>query len=147
MAHLTLYPKNNVFNRDPFSLARELMGWDPTPARTNRESAFLVRFDVRETEAAYVISADVPGVNDENIDLAIDGNRLTISGKREATETKEGENYHLFERSFGQFSRTFAMPKEADADNISADLKNGVLTVTIGKREQAKPRKISIKNG
>ncbi len=144
---LALRTNNNaprVVARDPFAFARNLFAWDPlfsgTPA-----SAFSPTFEVKETTEAFVLKADLPGVEEKDLDIAVHNGVMTVSGSRQAEDRKEGESYALYERQFGSFSRSFALPEVADGDRIDAELKNGVLTLTIGKRAEAKPRKIAIK--
>ncbi len=130
--------------RDPFAMARDLFAWDPfgdqRPAAT-----FAPTFEVKETAEAYVVRADVPGVKEENVDVSLHNGILAISGARAAEERKEGETYFLYERQYGTFSRSFALPETADGDKVDAKLDNGVLTVTIGKRAEAKPKKIALR--
>ncbi|MEZ4361984.1 MAG: Hsp20/alpha crystallin family protein [Kofleriaceae bacterium] len=128
--------------RDPFALARELFAWDPY-ART--ASAFSPTFDVKETAEAFVVRADLPGVEEKDVDVSIHNGVLTVTGARQSEERKEGESYYLYERQFGSFSRSFALPDSADAEKVEAHLREGVLTLSIGKRAEAKPRKISLK--
>ena len=129
--------------RDPFSIARELLSWDPfysgRPA-----SAFSPSFEVKETTDAFVLKADLPGVAEADLDIAVHNNVLTVSGSRSADERKEGESYALYERQFGSFSRSFQLPDMADGERIEAKLDRGVLTLTIGKKAEAKPRKIAV---
>jgi HSP20 family protein len=130
--------------RDPFSMARELLSWDPffgaRPA-----TAFSPSFEVKETTDSFVLKADLPGVLESDLDVAIHNNVLTVSGARQAEERKEGESYALYERQFGSFSRSFSLPDMADNERIEAKLENGVLTLMIGKKAEAKPRKIALK--
>lgn len=130
--------------RDPFSLARELLTWDPF-FTARPVSAFSPAFEVKETNNAFVLKADVPGVEEKDLDINVHNNVLTVSGSRQAEERKEGESYALYERQYGSFSRSFALPDLADGESIEASLDNGVLTLTIGKKAEAMPRKISIK--
>jgi HSP20 family protein len=129
--------------RDPFSIARELLSWDPfysgRPA-----SAFSPPFEVKETTEAFVLRADLPGVAEADLDVAVHNNVLTVSGSRAAEERKDGESYALYERQFGSFSRSFQLPDQADGERIEAKLDRGVLTLTIGKKAEAKPRKIAV---
>lgn len=127
--------------RDPFALAREFFAWDPY-ART--ASAFAPTFDVKETADAFVVRADLPGVSEKDVDVSVHNGVLTITGARQAEEKKEGESFYLYERQFGSFSRSFALPDTADAERIDAKLANGVLELSIGKRAEAKPRKIAL---
>jgi HSP20 family protein len=134
----------NKVSRDPYLLARELLGWDPF-FNARPASAFAPSFEVKETTEAFVIKADVPGVDENDLDVAVHNGTLTVSGHRSAEERRDGESYALYERQYGSFSRSFALPDMADGERIDAKLENGVLTLTIGKRAEAKPRKISIK--
>jgi HSP20 family protein len=129
--------------RDPLSIARELLSWDPFTGRP--ASAFSPAFSVKETTDAFVLKADLPGVADADLDIAVHNNILSVSGSRQAEERKEGETYALYERQFGSFTRSFQLPEMADGDRIDAKLDAGVLTLTIGKRAEAKPRKIALK--
>lgn len=132
-------------SRDPYLLARELLGWDPFFATTRPASAFVPAFEVKETSDSFVLRADVPGVDEKDLDINIHNGVLTVSGSRQAEERKEGESFALYERQFGSFSRSFALPDMADGERVDAQLNNGVLTLSIAKKAEAKPRKISIK--
>ncbi len=131
--------------RSPYSLARELLGWDPFFTSGRPASAFSPTFEVKETNEAFVLKADVPGVEEKDLDVAIHDSVLTVSGSRSAEERKEGESYALYERQYGSFTRSFALPDIADGERVDAKLEHGVLTLTIAKKAEAKPRKISIK--
>ena len=127
---------------DPFLLARELFGWEPYVART--APAFAPAFEVKETQDAYVLKADVPGVDEKDLDIAFHNGVLTVSGARKAEEREDGARYSLYERRYGAFTRSFALPDLADGERIDAKLEHGVLTLTIAKRAEAKPRKIAL---
>ena len=131
---------NRVLARDPYSIARELLNWDPFFSG-RPTSAFSPAFEVKETTDSFVLRADLPGVDEKDLDIAVHNGVLTVSGVRSAEERKDGENYMLYERQYGSFSRSFALPETADGDRIEASLKNGVLALTIAKRAEAKPRK------
>jgi HSP20 family protein len=138
---------------DPFTLARDLLRWDPyreggsvlsRPLSGRAIMRFAPSFEVKEREDAFVLSADLPGLRDEDVQVTLHGNVLTVSGTRSAEDRKEGETYYLYERQYGTFSRSFTLPDSANGDSISADLSAGVLTLVIPKKEETKPRKISI---
>ena len=130
--------------RDPYSLARELLNWDPFFS-ARPASAFAPSFEVKETPDSFVLHADVPGVEEKDLDVAVHNGVLTVRGSRQAEERKDGESYAIYERQYGSFSRSFALPDLADGERIEAKLDNGVLTLSIAKKAQAKPRKIEIK--
>ena len=129
---------------------RDLMGWDPfaemLPSAGRDVASFTPRFEVKETKDAYLFKADLPGVHEKDLELTLNGNRLTVSGKREAEERNEGDTWYAYERSYGTFSRSFTLPEGADADHAEADLKNGVLTISVAKKPESQPRKIALKN-
>jgi HSP20 family protein len=133
-----------VTRRDPYSLARDLLGWDPFFS-DRQASAFVPAFEVKETNDSFVLKADLPGVDEKDLDVALHNGVLTVSGSRQSEERKEGESYALYERQYGSFSRSFSLPDMADGERIDAQLVNGVLTLTVAKKAEAKPRKISIK--
>jgi HSP20 family protein len=136
---------NTARYRDPFAVARDLLGWDPFYTSSSRPSAFAPAFEVKETTEAFVVKADLPGLTEADIDINVHNNVLTVTGARQAEERKDGESYTLYERQFGSFSRSFSLPDLADGEKIEAKLDAGVLTLTIGKKAEAKPRKIALK--
>jgi HSP20 family protein len=102
--------------------------------------------DVREDEGHFYVDADVPGFSKEEIDITLEDNVLTIQGEKNVEkETKDKEGYHIHERRAGSFSRKVQLPSTADQNKVQAALKDGVLTVTVDKREELKPRKIEVK--
>jgi HSP20 family protein len=131
---------------EPFGLMRNLMRWDPFRdiEFPEMQSAYLPSFDIKETAQGFVFIADLPGVKQEDLDINLTGSRLTVTGKREPEERKEGENFFATERSFGGFSRTFSLPEGVDPNAVVAELKNGVLILTVPKVPEVQPRKISI---
>jgi HSP20 family protein len=135
---------------DPFRMMDALLRWDPFRGDwggVGQNLEFVPRFDVKETQDAYVINADLPGVKDEELNVSLNGNLLTISGTREEEHREEGESYYAMERSQGRFARSFTMPDGVDAESATADLKQGVLTVRIPKKPEAQPKRIAIGKG
>ncbi|MEO6776735.1 MAG: Hsp20/alpha crystallin family protein [Kofleriaceae bacterium] len=137
-------PTPKQATRDPYSLARELLGWDPFFG-SRQVSAFAPTFEVKETTEAFVIQADLPGVAEKDLDINVHHGVLSVAGHRDAEERKEGETYALYERQFGSFTRSFQLPDIADGERIDAQLANGVLRLSIPKKADAKPRKIELK--
>ncbi len=105
--------------------------------------------DIYETENELVLKADLPEVAEKDIDIHIENNMLTVRGERKFEQKVKEENYLRVERSYGSFSRSFSLPNTVDTDAIKAEYKNGVLTVTMPKRAESKPKqvKISTSNG
>jgi HSP20 family protein len=134
---------------EPFKVMRDLMGWDPFAEMlpsVGREIGFTPRFEVKETKDAYVFKADLPGIEEKDLELTLTGNRLTVSGKREAEERRENETYYTWERSYGTFARSFTLPEGGDFGHAEAELKNGVLSIVVPKTPEHMPRKIALKS-
>jgi len=85
-------------------------------------------------DEAYVISIELPGVDEKDIELTISDNILTVKGEKKFTREEEGDTWYFSERQYGMFARSFRLPADADADHVDADLKDGVLTVTVPKK-------------
>ena len=100
--------------------------------------------DIKEQEKQFVISADIPGVDPDNIDVHMEKGMLTIKGERDSEKKTEREGYKRIEREHGVFYRRFTMPEGVDAEAINAKTTNGVLTITIPKKEQLQARKIKV---
>ncbi len=132
------------YARDPFTFARDLLGWDPF-GDLRPAAVFSPSFEVKETPEQFLVRADLPGVEEKDVDVSLHNGVLSISGSRTSEQRKEGEAYYVHERQYGSFSRSFALPDTADGDRVDASLTSGVLTVTIGKRTEVKPRKIAFK--
>jgi HSP20 family protein len=130
--------------RDPFAVARDLLSWDPFFGG-RQTSVFTPAFEVKETSEAFILTADVPGVAEQDLDITINNGVLSVSGVRHAEERKDGESFQLYERQYGSFTRSFSLPDLADGERVEAKLEHGVLTLTIAKRAEAKPRKIALK--
>ncbi len=137
---------------DPFSAFRDFMRWDPfreiAPMQTmDRRSEFDAAFEVKETKEGYLFKADVPGIREEDLNINLTGNRLTISGKREEEKQQEHETYFSYERSYGTFTRSFTLPEGVEAEKVMANLKDGVLTILVPKKPEAQPKKVAIRAG
>ena len=100
--------------------------------------------DIYEVDGALVLKAELPGMQREDIDVNIENNTLTIRGERKLDTAIKQENFHRVERAYGSFVRSFSVPNTVDAAKVAAEYKNGVLSVTLPVREEAKPRTINI---
>jgi HSP20 family protein len=100
--------------------------------------------DIYETENELVLKADVPEVDPKDIDVRVENQTLTISGERKFEQENSSKGFHRLERSYGNFVRSFAVPNTFDTDHIAADFKNGVLSVSLPKKEAAKPRQVKV---
>lgn len=118
--------------------------WSPWPENTGLSLA-APRMDMTETDEELALSFELPGVNADDVNISVSGNVLTLRGEKgEAKEEKHGE-YTYRERIFGSFSRSVQLPTSVNADKVDATFKDGVLTVKLAKRAEAKPRKIAVR--
>ena len=100
--------------------------------------------DIFETEHELVVKADLPDVDPKDLDIRVENNVLTIRGERKFEKKVSEENYLRVERAYGAFARSFSLANTVNSENIKADYQNGVLTLTIPKREEAKPKQIKV---
>ena len=100
--------------------------------------------DIFETENEWVLKADLPEVRLEEVDIQIENSTLTLKGERKFQKGENGKGYHRVERSYGAFARYFTLPDTVDSEKVRADYSQGVLTVTLPKKEIAKPRTIKV---
>jgi HSP20 family protein len=100
--------------------------------------------NILEKKDAIVITADLPGLKGEDVDVTVDNGVLTIRGERRLEEVSEGETYHRVERVYGVFERTFTLPNSVDVARIDAKFRNGEMVVTLPKREESKPRAVKV---
>ena len=136
---------NNPFlsaSADPFRLFEDTVNQvfnQPSTARP-----WTPAVDIQETENEVVLKADLPDVNEKEIDIRIEDGTLSLKGERKFNkETKEG-GFHRIERSYGSFARYFALPDSVNPEAVRAEYKNGVLTVSLAKKEAAKPKQIKV---
>ena len=107
--------------------------------------AWVPAINILEKDDVMVISADLPGLRPEDVEVTVDQGALTIRGERQLEEAQEGETYHRVERLYGMFERTFTLPNSIDVEKIEARFANGEMVLTLPKREEAKPRSVKIK--
>ncbi len=127
---------NRVFGRplarlEPNSEMLTMVDWTPSA-------------DISETDTAYLIKAEIPGVNKEDVKVTIENGMLTIQGERKMEKEEKGKKFHRIERSYGSFMRSFRVPEDADESAVKAEFKDGVLNVTLGKSAKAKPKSINV---
>ncbi len=101
--------------------------------------------DVVEKDGNLILRAELPGVDQKDIELKLEGNVLTLKGERKLEHEENRDNYRRIESSYGAFARSFTLPESVERDKIRADYKNGVLTVTIPQKPESKPREIAVK--
>jgi HSP20 family protein len=141
------------FGFDPFERMRELMRFDPLEEMGRmlggREQTwgFVPAFEVKETKDAYIFKADLPGVQEKDVDITLTGDRLTIGGKRELEKEEDSDRFYAYERSFGSFSRSFTLPEGVDTEHCNAEMKDGVLSLRLPKKPEVQPKRIQLGGG
>ena len=100
--------------------------------------------DIFENGDNLVLKAELPGVNPDDVEIRVEDNTLYLKGERKFEKEVKEQNYHRVERSYGTFTRTFSLPNSVDSDKVGAEYKDGVLTLTMPKKEEAKPKTIKI---
>lgn len=100
--------------------------------------------DISETDSAYLIKGEIPGVKKEDVKVTIQDGMLTIQGERRQEKEEKGKKFHRIECSYGSFARSFRVPSDADENSVKAEFKDGMLNVTLAKSEKAKPKSINV---
>lgn len=144
----------NIIRWDPFrdlATLRERMNRFFEEAYTSRgeekdmiASSWNPSVDIYETENELVLKAEVPGVDENDIELKIEDSTLTLKGERKFEKETKEENYHRLERSYGSFYRSFTLPRNIDQDKIKAESENGILKITMPKKAELKPKTVKI---
>src|SRR5687767_7793128 len=144
----------SMIKYDPFRELRNLQDemtrlfTGPRPSEFNREEmthgAWAPSVDIWEDKDRLNLEAELPGMNREDFEISVENNVITLRGERKFEKKTEGENYHRVERSYGSFTRSFTLPQSVTADGATADFEDGILRVSLPKREETKARKIEI---
>ncbi len=139
-------PFNDI--RKSFDLVNAIMNTIGEQTATQEQNVvdFRPKVNTRETEDAYHIEVELPGVKKKDVDISVDGNILTISGERNVRDEVKDEDYHKVESRYGLFSRSFTLPEKVDISNIEAEFVNGILEIAIPKlKVDTSSKKIEIK--
>ncbi|MBZ5495326.1 MAG: Hsp20/alpha crystallin family protein [Acidobacteriia bacterium] len=132
-----IWPETTSFFEDFFN--------DPFLSSVTRPSErWLPAVDILEKEGNLILRAEVPGVNEKDIDLKLEGNVLILKGEKKLENEEERNNYHRMESFYGSFTRSFTLPDSVDRDHIKADYKNGILVITIPQKPEVRPREIPV---
>ncbi len=110
-------------------------------------AVFFPALEISEDEKNFIVSVELPGVKEDDIDVRIKDNMLIISGEKKQEEAKEGQTFYLVERRYGKFERVINLPTNVDVDNVEAKFENGILTLTLPKKPKDEGKKIQIKKG
>ena len=136
-------PTTAYVAREPFSRLLDTFFGDLQGEEVSNRG-WVPPVDIHETEEGYKLHAELPGLTKGDINITLENNVLRLSGERKFEKDVKRESYHRVERTYGAFSRAFALPQQVNSEGVQAAFENGVLTVTVPKAEQAKPRKITI---
>jgi len=117
------------------------------PEQSLVSANFIPPVDVFEDDHTITLQVELPGIKENDLNVRLDNNVLTISGERKFENEDRKDNFHRIERSYGRFTRAFTLPGSADPENVNAEFENGVLKVTVPKREESKSRQIKIGAG
>jgi len=157
MARHSLMPlAGNVISRDPFwSLQRSMNklfedAFRGSPAVGDAGDLYSVmpQLNISETDREFRVTAELPGVAEKDVDVTLDDDVLTIRGEKKLEKREEKENYHVVERSYGQFQRSIRVPHSVKGEQVQARVENGVLTIVLPKNQaQEKARHIEVKGG
>jgi HSP20 family protein len=131
--------------QDEMSRLLERTFEDTSLAQWQPSAAWSLAVDVAENDDAFIVTASVPGMKPDDLDITITDNVLTIKGEYKADEAIEEKNYHIRERRYGSFGRSITLPVSVNVDDVDAGFENGVLTLTVPKAEELKPRRITVK--
>jgi HSP20 family protein len=144
----------NIIRWDPFrdlATLRERMNRLFEEAYSSRgeekdmvSSAWNPSVDIYEKENEIVLKAEVPGIDENDIEIKIEDNTITLNGERKFEKETKEENYHRIERSYGSFYRSFTLPQNINQDKIKAESENGILKITMPKKAELKPKKVKI---
>ena len=108
---------------------------------------FVPPVDIYEDEQGITLKMEVPGVAQENLNINLENNTLTVSGERKFEKNEKEENFHRIERRYGSFTRSFTLPNTVDAEKVNAGYENGILSIQLAKKAEAKPKQIKISVG
>jgi HSP20 family protein len=120
------------------------MAWNREIGEELREGVWQPLVDIYEDENSVIIKAEVPDIDQKDIEVRIEENTLTLKGERKHSSEVKKENYHRVERYYGQFQRSFSLPHSIDQEGVKASCEKGVLTIILPKREEIKPKQINV---
>ncbi len=134
---------------DPF---RELASFfenftEPTGKDQLTAGTFVPPVDVYEDEHNLVLKLEIPGINEEDLDVQVENSTLTVKGERKFEKEEKEENFHRIERRYGSFQRSFRLPNTINTENVEAHYDKGILKIALGKRAEAKPKQIKVGAG
>jgi HSP20 family protein len=152
--NLSLWKRRSPVNSDLARLRDEMdrtfdrffsEPWGMLEPKLLRTEGWYPAIDVSESDAEVTVRAELPGIAAKDLDIEVTGTTLTISGKKEECEEKKGEDFYQSERRFGSFRRVIDLPETVDADKVTAEAENGVVTIHVARKPGIKPKRIEVK--
>lgn len=142
----------SMIKYDPFrdlrnlqdEMTRLFVGVAPRGREEMARGSWIPSVDIFEDKDRLVLEVDLPGLNRDDFEISVENNVITLSGERKFEKKVEGDNYHRIERSYGSFSRSFTLPQTVTAEGAAAEFENGILSVSLPKRQETKAIKIEI---
>lgn len=141
----SLLPTISSFQNEMNRMLDRFFDGDSVSRSRADAGVWLPPIDVSETADKIVIKAEIPGIDPKEINISIEDNILLIKGEKKEEKEDKGKNYYRMERSYGGFSRAIALPPSVDIDKVTAECTNGVLEISVQKKEEVKPKQISVK--
>jgi HSP20 family protein len=144
MAIITWDPFRDLVTREKMNLIFEDAFTSRGEEKDMVASTWTPSVDIHENENELVLSAEIPGIEDKDIEIKLENNNLSFQGERKIEKETKEENYHRIERSYGSFYRSFTLPRSVNQDSIKAEYDNGVLRISMPKKPELKPKKVKV---
>jgi len=141
---ITRWDPFRELNQLQSTLNRVFQGYNRGDDELTTTTSFVPAVDIYEDEHNITLKMEVPGVKQDDLDIRVENNTLTVRGERKFEKEEKEENFHRVERRYGSFSRSFTLPNSVDTDSIHADYENGVLVLKLAKRAEARPKQIKV---
>src|SRR4051812_28509063 len=141
---ITRWTPYNDFNSLQSTLNRVFQDFNRGSDELTTSGSFVPAVDIYEDQNGITLKMEVPGVSEQDINISLENNTLTVSGERKFEKNEKEENFHRIERRYGSFTRSFSLPNTVDAEKVNAGYENGILSIQLGKKAEAKPKQIKI---
>jgi HSP20 family protein len=141
---ITRWTPYNDFNSLQSTLNRVFQDFNRGSDELTTSGSFVPAVDIYEDQNGITLKMEVPGVSEQDINISLENNTLTVSGERKFEKNEKEENFHRIERRYGSFTRSFSLPNTVDAEKVDAGYESGILSIQLGKKAEAKPKQIKI---
>src|SRR3954470_6914363 len=141
---ITRWTPYNDFDSLQSTLNRVFQDFNRGSDELTTSGSFVPAVDIYEDQNGITLKMEVPGVSEQDINISLENNTLTVSGERKFEKNEKEENFHRIERRYGAFTRSFTLPNTVDAEEVNAGYENGILSIQLAKKAEAKPKQIKI---